>query len=144
SAAKQRVSSTSRKTNVIPLYIVSSLSQLQLPDYKHSPPITTPAIFSSFKLKVTDQHFNVSRDTIRKWRQRDQFEDRSHRPHHMNTSLNHIQEAIVLMLRRSLLLALDDLLVVSREFICPMLTRSSLTRLLKRHGVNSLKALSAE
>ncbi|PID49900.1 MAG: hypothetical protein CR991_04245 [Proteobacteria bacterium] len=64
----------------------------------------------------------------------------------MKTSLNHIQEAIVVMLRlrRSLLLTLDDLLVISREFICPTLTRSSLTRLLKRHGVNSLKALSAE
>lgn len=90
------------------------------------------------------QHFNVSRDTIRKWRQRDEFEDRSHRPHHMNTSLNEAQEEIVVMLRRSLLLTLDDLLVVSREFICPTLTRSSLTRLLKRHRVNSLKALYAE
>ncbi len=46
----------------------------------------------------------------------------------MKISLNHIQEAIVLMLRRSLLLALDELLVVSREFICPTLTRSSLMR----------------
>lgn len=90
------------------------------------------------------QHFNVSRDTIRKWRQRDKFTDRSHRPHKMNTSLSETQEEIVVMLRRSLLLTLDDLLVVSREFICPTLTRSSLTRLLKRHGVNSLKALYAE
>lgn len=90
------------------------------------------------------RHFNVSRDTIRKWRQREQFGDRSHRPHQMHTSLNETQEAIVVMLRRSLLLTLDDLLVVTREFICPTLSRSSLTRLLKRHKVNSLKVLYAE
>ena len=89
-------------------------------------------------------HFNVSRSTIIKWRQRDSFEDRSHRPHTLHTALTSVQEEIVVELRRSLLLTVDDLLVVVREFIKPDMVRSSLIRLLKRHGVNQLKALYIE
>ena len=89
-------------------------------------------------------HFNVSRSTIIKWRQRDTFEDRSHRPNTLHTALTPIQEEIVIELRRSLLLTIDDLLVVVREFIKSDMVRSSLIRLLKRHGVNRLKTLYIE
>jgi hypothetical protein len=95
-------------------------------------------------LEQAAEHFNVSRSTIIKWRKRDVFEDRSHCPHTLHTALSPIQEEIVVLLRKSLLLTLDDLLVVVREFIAPTLTRSSLTRLLKRYQVNSLQALYAE
>lgn len=44
-------------------------------------------------------------------------------------------------LRESLLLPLDDLLAVTREFINPDLSRSGLDRCLRRHGVSNLKAL---
>ena len=117
----------------------------------HSEARTTPKIREEIRaskghmtIEKAAAYFNVSRGTIRKWQQRDHFEDRSHRPHELHTSLNATQEEIVVMLRRSLLLTLDDLLVVTREFVCPTLSRSSLTRLLKRHNVNSLKALYAE
>ena len=90
------------------------------------------------------KHFNVSRSTIIKWRNRDNFDDRSHRPVRLHTSLTATQESIVVELRRNLLLTVDDLLVVVREFIKPTMVRSSLIRLLKRHEVNSLKALYAE
>jgi len=90
------------------------------------------------------KHFNVSRSTIIKWRSRDSFEDRSHRPHQLHTALTPVQESLVVELRRHLLLTVDDLLVVVREFIKPTMVRSSLIRLLKRHGVNSLKALYIE
>ena len=89
-------------------------------------------------------HFNVSLSTIDKWRSRERFEDRSHRPNTLHTALTPIQETIVVELRRSLLLTVDDLLVVVREFIKPKMVRSSLIRLLKRHGVNRLKALYIE
>jgi transposase InsO family protein len=36
---------------------------------------------------------------------------------------------------------LDDLLAVTREFICPQATRSGLDRCLRRHGVGNLNAL---
>ena len=99
---------------------------------------------SQMTINAAAEHFNVSRSTIIKWRNRDSFEDRSHRPHKMHTALTPIQEEIVVELRRHLLLTVDDLLVVVREFIKPNMVRSSLIRLLKRHGVNSLKALYIE
>ena len=117
----------------------------------HSEARTTPKIREEIHaskdvmtIDAAARHFNVSRGTIIKWRQRDQFDDRSHRPHRLHTSLSASQESIVVMLRRLLLLPLDDLLVVTRELISPTLSRSSLIRLLKRCGVNSLKVLYAE
>ena len=36
---------------------------------------------------------------------------------------------------------LDDLLAVTREFLCPAVSRSGLDRCLRRHGVGNLRAL---
>ena len=44
-------------------------------------------------------------------------------------------------LRETLLLPLDDLLAVTREFIHPEVSRSGLDRCLRRHGVSNPKAL---
>ena len=44
-------------------------------------------------------------------------------------------------LRRSLLLSLDDLLAVVREFLNPAVSRSGLDRCLRRHGVGNLQDL---
>lgn len=117
----------------------------------HSQARTTPKIreeiHASKGIMTIDEavaHFNVSRSTIIKWRSRDSFEDRSHRPHTSHTALSPIQEEIVVQIRRSLLLVLDDLLVLVRETMKPDMTRSSLIRLLKRQGVNHLKDLYAE
>ena len=41
-------------------------------------------------------------------------------------------------LRRLVLLPLDDLLVITREFINPHASRSGLDRCLRRHGVGSV------
>jgi len=41
-------------------------------------------------------------------------------------------------LRETLLLPLDDLLAVTREFIHPEVSRSGLDRCLRRHGVSNL------
>ena len=51
------------------------------------------------------------------------------------------QEAVVAALRETLLLPLDDLLAVTREFIHPEVSRSGLDRGLRRHGVPNLKTL---
>ena len=74
-------------------------------------------------LQEAARHFNVSRATIIKWQGRDSTEDRSHRPHKLHTALTPVQEEIVVALRRSLLLPVDDLLVVVREFIKPDMVR---------------------
>jgi hypothetical protein len=55
--------------------------------------------------------------------------------------LNSAQEIIVVRLRKTLLLTLDDLLAVTREFLCADVSSSGLDRCLHRHGVGILKAL---
>ena len=74
--------------------------------------------------------------TVRKWRQRADTADRSHRPQQMHTRLNEAQEAVLMEVRRMLWLSLDDLLVVGREFLCAQLSRSALSRCMVRHGLN--------
>ena len=71
------------------------------------------------------------------------MEDRSHTPHHLQTRLTPEQEVVVVELRRTLLLPLDDLLVVTREFLNPEVSRSGLDRCLRRHGVSNLRKLKA-
>lgn len=63
----------------------------------------------------------------KKARTPDRVEDASHRPHRLHPTLTPEQEAIVVCLRETLLLPLDDLLVVVREFTAPRYpVRSSL------------------
>lgn len=88
--------------------------------------------------------YNISRVTVLKWKHREEPEDRSLRPHQLSTTMSDVQEAIAVELRRSLLLPLDDLLVITPEFICKDVSRSGLTRCPKRHGFNDLRALRAE
>jgi transposase InsO family protein len=85
--------------------------------------------------------YNVTRQTIRKWQDRDSAEDKSHRPDTLCTTLTPAQEAIVVELRTTLLLPTDDLLAVTREFINPAVSRSGLGRCLRRHGVAQLRDL---
>ena len=92
-------------------------------------------------MTVLARRFGVGVETIARWKHRDSVEDRSHTAHRLQTTLTPGQEAIVVYLRRSLLLALDDLLAVTREFLCPEVSRSGLDRCLRRHGVGNLRAL---
>lgn len=112
----------------------------------HKQARTTPQLreeirHSSLSERALAAKYNVTRSTVRKWKYREASADRSHRPHRLHTALSPAQEAIVVELRRSLLLSTDDLLVVVREFIQPGLNRSTLQRLLVRHGVSNLKDL---
>ncbi|MFC3376740.1 IS481 family transposase [Rugamonas sp. CCM 8940] len=87
------------------------------------------------------RRYNVTRQTIRKWKERDSEEDRSHRPDTLRTTLTLAQEAIVVTLRTTLLLPTDDLLAITREFINPAVSRAGLGRCLRRHGVSQLSEL---
>jgi len=83
--------------------------------------------------------FNISRATAKKWLKRDDVQDRSHRAHVLKTTLSAAQETIVLVLRQSLYLPLDDLLFVTKQYINPDVSRSGLARLLKREGMSRLE-----
>ena len=64
--------------------------------------------------KSLAKELGISIDTVRRWRKRNDVHDRSHTAHRLNTTLSEAQEAVVIELRRSLLLSLDDLLVVTQ------------------------------
>jgi transposase-like protein len=91
--------------------------------------------------KALAQQFGISIDTVRRWRKRDEVHDRSHTAHQLQTTLTDAQEAVVVELRRTLLLPLDDLLVITREFLNPDVSRSGLDRCLRRHGISRLTDL---
>ena len=51
---------------------------------------------------------------------------------------------MALTLRKTLLISLDDLLAVVREFLNPNASRSGMDRCLRRHGVGNLRALKVK
>ncbi|MBK8637692.1 MAG: hypothetical protein IPN92_05180 [Chromatiaceae bacterium] len=107
---------------------------------------TTPAIRRELRespLPIAElaRRYHLSKATVRKWRRRAATIDRSHRPHRLHTTLSPAQEAVVVALRQSLLLPLDDVLAVTREFLNARVSRSGLDRCLRRQGVSDFKAL---
>ena len=79
--------------------------------------------------------FGVSEETARMWKRRDSTEDRSATPHRLQAVLTPAQEVVVVELRRMLLLPLNDLLALAREFLNPDVSRSGLHRCLCRQGL---------
>ncbi|MBK8636779.1 MAG: IS481 family transposase [Chromatiaceae bacterium] len=107
---------------------------------------TTPAIRQELRESTKSERelareYHLNRATVRKWRQRETGEDASHRPHHLHATLTPAQERVVVELRTTLFLSLDDLLAVTREFLNPAVSRSGMDRCLRRHGVSNLQAL---
>lgn len=103
----------------------------------HKNAATTPAIRRKIaqgdeSVAVLAMRYCVSEDTVRKWKKRDSFDDRSHTAHRLQTTLTPAQEIVVVELRRMLLLPLDDLLAITREFLNPDVSRSGLLRRLRR------------
>ena len=81
-------------------------------------------------------HINVK--TVAKWRKRTSVEDAPMGPiNSHSTVLTAEQEALIVTFRRQTLLPLDDCLYALQASI-PNLTRSSLHRCLKRHGISRL------
>lgn len=114
---------------------------------RHSNATTTPEMRefireSDLPTAVLARLLKISETTVRKWRKRDNSEDASHTPRNIKTSLSPAQEYVVIELRKRLLLSLDELLAVCQEFILPSLSRASLQRCLKRHGISRLNQLS--
>jgi transposase InsO family protein len=114
----------------------------------HKQATTTPKVRAAIQASdepaaVLADRFGTTEQTIYKWRHRDSVEDRSHTPHRLQTTLTPAQEAVAVALRKTLLVSLDDLLAVVREFLNPNTSRSGLDRCLRRHGVGNLRALKA-
>ena len=107
---------------------------------------TTPAVRreiqqSELSERKLAEKYGISRSTVRKWKYRDTAADFSHRPHNLHATFTDPEEAVVVELRKTLLLPIDDLPVVVCEFICRHMSRSALGRCLRRHGISNLKEL---
>ena len=116
---------------------------------QHANATTTPEIRSfihesDLPTAVLARLLKISESTVRKWRQRESLDDASHVPKQLNTTLTQIQEYVVVELRTSLLLSLDELLAVCKQFINADVSRAGLQRCLKRHGVSRLADLGAD
>lgn len=107
---------------------------------------TTPAIraeiaASTDSAETLAVRHGVTLMTVYKWKKRTSTNDLPHTAHRLQTTLTPAQETIVVHLRTTLLLPLDDLLAVTREFLSPKASRSGIDRCLRRHGVGNLNAL---
>ncbi len=105
----------------------------------HGSARTTPRIRAEFQAsKETSgalaKRYGVSRNTVVKWRTRVTTDDA---PMGHSPGLTAGEEAMIVEFRRRTLLPLDDVLRCLRASI-PKLTRSSLHRCLKRHGISRL------
>ena len=115
----------------------------------HKQATTTPKIRTAIQAGVEPawivaERYGISEQTVWKWRKRDSVQDRSHTAHRLQTTLTPAQEAVAVALRKTLLVSLDDLLAVVREFLNPDVSRSGLDRCLRRHGVGNLRDLKAK
>ena len=59
------------------------------------------------------ERFGTTEQTVCKWKHRDSVHDRSHTPHHLQTTLTPAQEAVAVVLRKTLLVSIDDLLALA-------------------------------
>lgn len=110
---------------------------------QHANATTTPEMRafiheSDLPTAVLARLLKISESTVRKWRKRESMSDASHVPKQLNTTLSEAQEYVVVELRTRLLLSLDELLIVCKQFINPHVSRAGLQRCLKRHGVSRL------
>jgi len=115
----------------------------------HKQATTTPKVRAAIQASTEPasalaSRFGTTEQTVYKWKQRDTVLDRSHTPHRLQTTLTPAQEAVAVALRKTLLVSIDDLLAVVREFLNPEVSRSGLDRCLRRHGVGNLRDLQAK
>ncbi|PKG84308.1 transcriptional regulator [Colwellia sp. 75C3] len=116
---------------------------------QHANATTTPEMRafiheSDLPTAVLARLLKVSESTVRKWRKRESLSDASHVPKQLNTTLSEAQEYVVVELRTRLLLSLDELLAVCKQFINANVSRAGLQRCLKRHGVSRLTDMQGD
>jgi transposase InsO family protein len=115
----------------------------------HGSATTTEAVrraiqHSQASLRKLAQRYGVNPKTVAKWKKRETTADRPtgpRAPH--STVLSVEEEAIIVAFRRHTLLPLDDCLYALQPTI-PHLTRSSLHRCLKRHGISRLPEVEGD
>ena len=115
----------------------------------HGNATTTPRIReyiqqSSKGERALAKELGLTRDTVRRWKKKENTADGSHVPENIQTTLDPATETVLVELRRLTLSPLDDLLALGRAFIKSDLSRSALERCLQRNDVSNLQELKAQ
>jgi len=106
---------------------------------------TTPAVRqeiqeSTESIAELSRMYHVSKHTIRKWKKRDSVEDASHAPiKHGQQKLSDSDEQLIVKTRESTNLALDDLHDMLQKQLSVSISRSQLSKILKKHGLTQEK-----
>ena len=110
---------------------------------RHGSATTTHAVRAAIQRSqasaaALSRTYGINPKTVLKWRKRATVEDCKTGPKEPHSSVLSLEEeAIVVAFRRHTLLPLDDCLYALQPTI-PRLTRSSLHRCLRRHGISRL------
>src|SRR5215468_1246651 len=106
--------------------------------------VRRPIQNSQESLRALAKRYGINQKTVAKWKQRETAADLSTGPKEAKSTVLSIEEeAIIVAFRRHTLLPLDDCLYALQPTI-PHLTRSSLHRCLKRHGISRLPQVENE
>jgi len=109
----------------------------------HKNATTTPRIRAEIQASnesIADlaKKYGLKYETVARWKKRNFVHDAPMGPKTLDTTLLPVQEMIVCLLRKTLLLSLDDLTYVTRKYINPLASRSAIHRLLKREDLSRL------
>jgi hypothetical protein len=80
------------------------------------------------------KRFNLTKTTVSKWKHREDFTDKSSRPHQIRTAFSPLEEWIICEVRRSTGLGIDSLVEVLKPFI-PQVSRKNINRCLNRYDI---------
>src|SRR3954464_6665597 len=109
----------------------------------HGSATTTEAVRRAIQarqesVRALAKRYGISPTTVQKWRKRTTVADERMGPKQVRSTVHSIEEeAMIVAFRRHTLLPLDDCLYALQPTL-PHLTRSSLHRCLKRHGIARL------
>jgi len=115
----------------------------------HGSARTTEAIrraiqHSEASLRALSKRYGINQKTVAKWKRRTSVADVRTGPKEARSTVLSIEdEAVVVAFRRHTLLPLDDCLYALQATI-PHLTRSSLHRCLRRHGISRLPEVDGD
>ena len=109
----------------------------------HGRATTTPAIRKRIQeskdtIAVLAERYHINPKTVIKWKHRKSVQDKKCGPPSESKSLTKEQEAVAVAFRKHTKLSLEDCLYSLKKTI-PHLSRSSLYRCYKRHGINRIK-----
>ena len=97
---------------------------------------------SATPYRAMAKELGVSVTTVAKWKQRDDYKDRSSRPKNIKTAVPLTLHPVIEMLRKDWLCDMDVIWQALRQTVLPQLSRSSVYRHLVRAGLENRKAFN--